>query len=131
MLAHELSHVVQRDHYEVIRKQELESYGKDLAMGQVNVGGGELGSMAKDYLAKNGAAVMLTQLDRDAEYRSDEAAQVYLARSGYDPLALYSVLQKMTVLGSRAPGMEQLYRTHPPLEQRLDRLDRETIASTR
>jgi predicted Zn-dependent protease len=74
---------------------------------------------------------MLTQLDRDAEYRSDEAAQVYLARSGYDPLALYSVLQKMTVLGSRAPGMEQLYRTHPPLEQRLDRLDRETIASTR
>jgi predicted Zn-dependent protease len=98
-------------------------------MSQVNVGGGEIGSMAKDYLAKNGAAVMLTQLDRDAEYRSDEAAQVYLARSGYDPLALYAVLQKMTALGNGAPGLAQLFRTHPPLEQRLDRLDRETLAS--
>jgi hypothetical protein len=126
VLAHELSHIVQRDHYEVIRKQELESYGKDLAMGQVSVGGGEIGSMAKDYLARNGAAVMLTQLDRDAEYRSDEAAQVYLARSGYDPLALYAVLQKMAALGGHDPGMAQLYRTHPPLDRRLDRLDRDT-----
>jgi hypothetical protein len=125
VLAHELSHVVQRDHYEVIRKQEMQSYGKDLALGQVTVGGGEIGSMAKDYLAKNGAAVMLTQLDRDAEYRSDEAAQVYLARSGYDPLALYAVLQKMTALGNSS-GMAQLFRTHPPLDSRLDRLDRDT-----
>jgi hypothetical protein len=131
VLAHELSHVVQRDHYEVIRKQELESYGKDLAMGQVNVGGGAIGGMAKDYLAKNGAAVMLTQLDRDAEYRSDEAAQVYLARSGYDPLALYAVLQKMAAIGNHDPGMAQLFRTHPPLDSRLDRLDRESIASAR
>ena len=84
--------------------------------------------MTKDYLAKNGAAVMLTSLDRGAEYRSDEAAEVYLARSGFDPLALYAVLQKMMALGSSAPGMAQLFRTHPPLDERLDRLDRSKVA---
>ena len=49
---------------------------------------------------------MLTSLDRDAEYRSDEAAQIYLARSGMNPLALYAVLQKMAALGSESasPG---------------------------
>jgi hypothetical protein len=128
VLAHELSHVVQRDHYEVIHKQEMEGYGLNLAASQVHVGGGALGSMTKDYLAKNGASVMLTSLDRGAEYRSDEAATVYLARSGYDPLALYAVLQKMTALGSKAPAMAQLFRTHPPLDDRLDRLDRDRIA---
>ncbi|GAA5006553.1 M48 family metalloprotease [Pseudoluteimonas lycopersici] len=128
VLAHELSHVVQRDHYEVIHKQEMQSYGKDVALSHVSVGGGELGNVAKDYLAKNGAAVMLTSLDRGAEYRSDEAAEVYLARSGYDPLALYAVLQKMTALGSKAPAMAQLFRTHPPLDERLDRLDHNKIA---
>ena len=44
VLAHELSHVVQRDHYEVIRKQQIQTYGKDVALGQVNVGGGVIGS---------------------------------------------------------------------------------------
>jgi hypothetical protein len=128
VLAHELSHVVQRDHYEVIRKQQMQTYGKDVALSHVNVPGGELGNMAKDYLAKNGAAVMLTSLDRGAEYRSDEAAEVYLARSGFDPLALYAVLQKMTALGSKAPGLAQLFRTHPPLDDRLDRLDHSKVA---
>ena len=42
VLAHELSHVVQRDHYEVIHKQEMQSYGKDLALSHVSVGGGTL-----------------------------------------------------------------------------------------
>ena len=129
VLAHELSHVVQRDHYEVIRKQELQTYGKDVALSRVSVGGGELGGITRDYLEKNGAAVMLTSLDRGAEYRSDEAAEVYLARSGFDPMSLYAVLQHMAALGSQAPGMEQLFHTHPPLDDRLDRLDRNPLAS--
>lgn len=129
VLAHELSHVVQRDHYEVIRKQQMQTYGKDVALSHVSVGGGAIGSMAKDYLAKNGASVMLTSLDRGAEYRSDEAAQVYLARSGFDPMSLYAVLQQMAALGSKAPGLEQLFRTHPPLDDRLDRLDRSKVVA--
>ncbi len=124
VIAHELGHVVQRDHYEVIRKQEVTSTAKDIALSQVQVGGGIAGSYAKDYVGKHGATIMLTGLDREAEYRADEAAGVYLARAGFDPLALYSVLQKMTALGTRSSRMAQLYKTHPPLDQRLARLDR-------
>ncbi|MDO5505158.1 MAG: M48 family metalloprotease [Pseudoxanthomonas suwonensis] len=123
VLAHELSHVVQRDHYEVIRKQQVTELGKDLAMAQVRTPGA-LG-FARSYVERHGAAVLLSSLDRDAEYRSDHAAGIYLARTGFDPLAFYSVLQKLTALGSRPAQLAQLYATHPPLEERLDRLDRQ------
>lgn len=123
-LGHEISHIVQRDHYNVIRKQEMATAGKNIASSRINVGGGIAGAYAKEYVEKNGAAVMLTSLDRGAEYRSDEASQVYLARSGYNPMALYSVLQKMTALGGRSTQMAQLFKTHPSLGDRLDQIDR-------
>src|SRR5690606_14603596 len=46
VIAHELGHVVQRDHYEVIRKQEVAGVGKDIAMAQVRAPGAA--SYAKD-----------------------------------------------------------------------------------
>jgi beta-barrel assembly-enhancing protease len=128
VLAHEISHVVQRDHYNVIRKQQMTSAGEEAVASQVNVGGGIAGSLAKDYVRKHGAAVMLTSLDRDAEYRSDEAAEIYLARSGYNPLGLYAVLQKMTAMGTASAKLAELYKTHPPLGERLDRIDRRGFA---
>lgn len=124
VLAHELTHVVQRDHYEVLRKQELQEAGRSLALSRVHTGGGVAGSLARSYIEKNGAAIMLTQLDRNAEYRADHAAGIYLARAGCNPLGLYAVLQKMTALGSASPRLTSLYKTHPPLDQRLDALDR-------
>ena len=124
VLGHEISHVVQRDHYEVIHKQEMLGAGKDIAMSQVGGGGSLATNMAKDYLAKHGALVMMTGLDRGAEYRSDEASAIYLARAGFNPLALYAVLQKMTALGASSAQLAQLYKTHPPLDERMDRIDR-------
>jgi hypothetical protein len=128
VLGHEISHVVQRDHYNVIRKQEVASATENAVAGQVSVGGGLAGQMAKDYVRRHGATVMLTSLDRDAEFRSDEASEIYLARSGFNPLALYAVLQKMTALGTASASMAQLYKTHPPLDDRLDRIDRRGYA---
>lgn len=121
VLAHELGHVVQRDHFEVIRREQVREAGKDAALSQVSAPGAA--AYARDYADRHGAAVLLSGLDRDAEYRADHAAGVYLERAGFDPLAFYSVLQKLASLGSRPAGLEQLYRTHPPLDQRLDRLD--------
>lgn len=122
VIAHELGHVVQRDHYEVIRKQEIAKVGKDVAMAQIRPQG-IAADFARDYVNTHGAAVMMSSLDRDAEYRADEAAGVYLARAGFDPLSFYAVLQKMAALGTRPARMSQLYRTHPPLQARMDRLD--------
>jgi beta-barrel assembly-enhancing protease len=124
VLGHEISHCVQRDHYKVIRKQELAAVGKDEAVKNVTVGNDSVaGSYARRYAEQHGAAIMLTSLDRDAEYRSDEAAEFYLARAGMNPLALYAVLQKLTALGSESASLAQLYKTHPALDARLDRID--------
>lgn len=122
VIAHELGHVVQRDHYQVIRKQEMAKVGKDIAMRQVR-SQGIAADFALDYVNSFGAAVLMSSLDQDAEFRADEAAGVYLARAGFDPLAYYSVLQKMSALGTRPARMTQLYRTHPPLDARMNRLD--------
>ena len=121
VIAHELGHVVQRDHFEVIRRQQVRAAGKDVVLSQVNASGAA--SYAKDYVDQYGAAVLLTGLDREAEYRADHAAGVYLERAGFDPLAFYSVLQKMASFGERPARLAQLYRTHPPLDERMDRLD--------
>ena len=125
VIAHELGHIVQRDHYAVIRKQQIAQVGTDMAMAQVPAPG-IAGDLARDYVNTHGAAVMMSSLDREAEFRADEAAGVYSARAGFDPLTYYSVLQKMASLGTRPARMTQLYRTHPPLEARMDRLDMRT-----
>ena len=130
VLGHEISHCVQRDHYNVIRKQELATAGKDQAVQNLTVGNDSVaGSYARRYAEKNGAAIMLTSLDREAEYRSDEAAEFYLARAGMNPLALYAVLQKLTALGSESASLAQLYKTHPPLDARLDRIDQRGLGT--
>ncbi|MCY7355638.1 MAG: M48 family metalloprotease [Lysobacter sp.] len=128
VLGHEISHAVQRDHYEVIRKQGMTSVGADIAASQVNVGGGIVGGFAKDYVKKHGAKIALTRLDREAEFRSDEASEIYLARTGFNPLSMYMVLQKMTALGAASAKLAQMYKTHPPLDDRLDRIDRRGYA---
>lgn len=125
VLSHEISHCVQRDHYHVIRNQEMATMGKDQALANVNTGNENPAiAFAKSYVEKHGATVMLATLDREAEYRADESAEIYLARAGMNPLALYSVLQKMTALGSKSAGLAQLYKTHPALDTRMDHIDK-------
>ena len=58
-------------------------------------------------------------------FRADQAAGIYLARAGSNPLVFYAVLQKMTALGSSSPRLTQLYKTHPSLDKRLDALDKQ------
>lgn len=123
VLGHEIGHVVQRDHYTVIHKQGIAEAGTALVSSQIHVGGGLAGQFAKDYVTRNGAKVLLTSLDREAEYRADQSSEVYLARSGFNPLSLYAVLQKMTAFGTKSAALAELYKTHPPLDQRLDRID--------
>lgn len=123
VLGHEISHCVQRDHYNVIRKQELTALGQETVSGKIETGSGVAETYARQYVEKNGATILLTSLDREAEFRSDKAAEIYLARSGMNPMALYSVLQKMMALGEKSASLAALYKTHPPLDARMDKVD--------
>jgi hypothetical protein len=124
VLGHEIGHCVARDHYRVIRKQEMTAAGQEAVSREVAPGSGSAAeTYARRYVEKHGAAIMLTALDRDAEYHADESSEFYLARSGLNPLALYAVLQKMAALGNQSAGLAQLYKTHPPLDERMDHID--------
>ena len=124
VLGHEISHCVQRDHYNVIRNQEMATLGKDTVLSKTTVATGSPAELfARQYVEKHGATILLTSMDREAEYRADKAAEIYLARSGMNPMALYSVLQKMASLGTQSAGLAQLYKTHPPLDARMDHID--------
>ena len=123
VLGHEISHAVERDHYNVIRKQEITTVGKDVVAGEIDVGTGVAENYAKQYVEKHGATILLTSLDRQAEFRADKASEIYLARAGMNPMALYAVLQKMMALGSQSASLASLYKTHPPLDARLDSID--------
>jgi hypothetical protein len=124
VLGHEISHCVQRDHYNVIRKQETATVGKDLAMSEVKTGTDTASVYARQYVEQHGAAIMLTALDREAEFRADEAAEIYVARAGMNPVSLYAVLQKMAAAGTQSASLAQLYKTHPPLDARMNHIDR-------
>jgi hypothetical protein len=123
VLGHEISHCVQRDHYNVIRKQELTALGQETVSSKIETGSGVAETYARQYVEKNGATILMTSLDREAEFRSDKAAEIYLARSGMNPMALYSVLQKMMALGEKSASLAALYTTHPPLDARMDKVD--------
>lgn len=128
-LAHEVSHIVERDHYNVIRKQAMTAAGTRAVTSRVSTGAGIADSYLRDYLDRFGASVLAARLDRSVEYRSDEAAGYYLARGGFNPLGLYAVLQRMAALGAGSPRMASLDRTHPGMDQRLDRLDQRGFAA--
>jgi hypothetical protein len=123
VLGHEISHCVQRDHYNVIRKQELTALGKETVASKVQTGSGAAEVYARQYVEENGATILMTSLDREAEFRADKASEIYLARSGMNPMALYSVLQKMMALGEKSASLAALYKTHPPLDARLNHID--------
>lgn len=55
-------------------------------------------AFARQYVERHGTTILLTSLDRQAEYRTDQAAEIYLARSRMNPMARY--------------------KTHPPLDAR-------------
>lgn len=123
VLGHEIGHVVQRDHYEVVRQQELTASFQNLVSSQVRVGDSIGESLARGFVERHGAAMLMTRLDREAEYRADTYAQLVLSRAGMNPLSLYGVLQKMAAIGGAGGGLAQLYSTHPTLGDRMDRID--------
>jgi hypothetical protein len=128
VLGHEIGHCVQRDHYNVVRKQQLATLGKDELARRIATGAGSGAALARRYVEDNGAAILVTSLDREAEFSADQAAEVYLARSGMNPIAFYSVLQKMASRGEGSASLAALYKTHPPLAARLDRIDQRGYA---
>ena len=130
VLGHEISHVVARDHYNVIHKQAIASVAGGALWNRFGPHtGNPVTQQLTNYFAKQGATIFLTTFDKDVEYRSDSASLIYTARAGYNPLAMYAVLQKLAAVSDSSGRLADLYKTHPSATARLDRLDQKGMAS--
>lgn len=62
-------------------------------------------------------------LDRDAELEADRMGVVYMARAGFDPFAYISALQKLEGLDNHNLAAQQLFKTHPAANSRIEALE--------
>lgn len=119
VLAHEVGHVAEKHALKSIRRaQFLQGVGTITA---ATMKGGE----GKKYEAMIGdlqTALFDKGLDKSMEYEADLAAQETLYRTGYDPLAMVSVLQKLKKVQGGEAQAGSWFSTHPPLDERIARL---------
>lgn len=120
VLGHEIAHVVERHHIEVMRKAALVDEGRKAVDKKLKDD--------KDALLKrlvgNGAEIFARRLDQDAEFEADRQGIALAARAGYSPYGLPAVLQKIASVAAADDRVQLLYKTHPSPTERLQQLDR-------
>lgn len=119
VLAHEIAHVIERHHIELMRKTAVIEEGRKAVEKQVS---------DKDErirrLVGSGAQIFARRLDQAAEFEADRKGVVLAARAGYGAYGLPAVLQKIGSVAKSDDRVQLLFKTHPPVEERLRRLDR-------
>lgn len=115
VLGHEIAHVVQRHHINVMRKTAAISAGAQLAQVRER-------SELVGRLIGTGAEVFARALDKDAEFEADRLGLVLAARAGYSFHGLIEVLHKLSARGAGDASLALLFKTHPHPGERLSRL---------
>jgi beta-barrel assembly-enhancing protease len=119
VLAHEIAHVVERHHVELMRSSLALQFGIEVLERE----------FLRDRealvrrLVGTGAELFARRLDQDAEFEADRHGVVLAARAGYSPFGLAAVLQKIASVEQTDDRVALLYKTHPGPEQRLRHLD--------
>ena len=150
VIGHELSHVINRDILissiaatiagAIMMIATMIRWGAIFGMGQRDDSGrgGLLGLIAAAIFAPIAAAMIQMAVSRTREYQADASG----ARLVGNPLALASALRKLEMANERMPldagratahlfivnplsgqGISRLFSTHPPLEERVRRLE--------
>lgn len=119
VLGHEIAHVVEKHHIDLLRKATLLEEGRKAVEKRVDGSNEEL----IRRLVGTGAELFARRLDRDAEFESDRKGVVLAARAGYSPYGLPAVLQKIASVTKTDDRVKLLYKTHPAPQERLRQLD--------
>jgi heat shock protein HtpX len=153
VLSHELGHVRNRDTFVMAVVASIAgaiSYLAQMAQWSLWFGGGDrddrdsgslgmIGMIAGIILLPLAAMLVQLAISRSREYGADDTG----AELSHDPLALASALRKLETYSKRVPlpvnpavaplfivqpllpgGLGGLFSTHPPIEQRIARLER-------
>ncbi len=119
VLAHEISHVVQKHHLKALNKVMKREFMADLMVATTD---DEKDRQKLDVLVNAGVQLYANGLDREFEYDADLRGVVLAARAGYDPYAFLDTLNTIDSINPDSAEMAVLLNTHPPTGERLIRL---------
>ena len=121
VLAHEVSHVANRDSIEFVDKKNLGDYR---SLGSLAISAAScdaLSAILADQLAGAVSDVVDNLLNkgysRDKEYRADSDAAIILERAGYDANAVQAALLRLKSIERNSSG--GIFDDHPAVEDRV------------
>ena len=117
VMAHEIAHVAARHAMENQGKGTLINYG---ALAGIIFGGPIVSTVLQ-----NGGGILAglagLKFTRGAENEADSLGVQYLYASGYDPLAMSTMFEKLASKNKKKPGsIQKLFSSHPPSLERRD-----------
>jgi len=119
VLAHEISHVVERHALKTMKKGAWAGLAGNVASFYAEKRGKEeYGRAVSGFTTE----VYTRGLDKDDEYAADRAGVVLAARAGYDPYGLATVLQMLASIGPQDDAVALMFKTHPDSGERLEKV---------
>lgn len=116
VLAHEVSHVVEKHALKTMRKGALAGLAGD-ALGSYAE---KKGKAEFTKIVSAGTELYARGLDKEDEFAADRAGVVIAARAGYDPYGLPSVLQTLASINPQDDAVALMFKTHPASGTRLE-----------
>lgn len=116
VLAHEVSHVVEKHALKTMRKGALAGLAGDALSSYAEKKGKE--EFTK--IVSAGTEIYARGLDKEDEFAADRAGVVIAARAGYDPYGLPSVLQTLASINPKDDAVSLMFKTHPDSGTRLE-----------
>ncbi len=118
VLAHEISHVVEKHALETMKKGAfLEFAGDTLSQALRSEGSAEFSK-----IVSAGTEVFARGLDKQDEFAADRMGVVIAARAGYDAYGLPGTLQTLAAINPKDDAVALMFKTHPDPSERLERL---------
>lgn len=116
VLAHEMAHVIRRHAMDRLLQQKVVS-----AVAMISPVRGALAS----WIRKVGIQGLESAYSQDEEFEADELAVLLMRAAQFDPAGAIRLLQCLGQISGPAPlGLNRFLSTHPPIEERVDRLRR-------
>lgn len=119
ILAHEITHVVDKHHLNALRAKAQAGIATQLVASQLR---NNLGGAVSAQLLALGKNLYSSGLDQGDEFDADRNGVALAARAGFDPYGLASVLQQLRTEAPDNPLFTLSLATHPPAQQRMDQL---------
>lgn len=122
VIGHEIGHIKNHDTRDAFRQALMASALRD----GLSSTGGVVGAISRSELGAVGEVVSSSQYSQKQESQADEYAYKFLVNHGVTPWVLVMSFEKLGEMqggsGSRSKGMQQLFSTHPDIQNRIKKM---------